>query len=244
MPWVDPTGKLTHRFPLTSTTALNDTIGSITATAVGNVTNDASGPVAPGATAVAFGSNTGRLNLSASPIANTTGPHSAFIWAKITDIATDDGNTAQTPFVFFIDASNTARFSCRSPNGVIATSIFKATAETSHDSSAAEFVNGTWVHVGYTWSGTVSILYQDGAVAAGDTGGLSQPNSSNIGSRDSDGTGAFTGSLYSLCISDQVLSEAEVLALFNATEEPAEPWPPPGSPAGPQLRQIQSGLRW
>lgn len=229
---------LVHWWPLSQDSLTNGAAGSpydfgtqpIYGTAGAGVTFDSGGPSPKIKDALAFdGSATGHIALSAAALPAGFAfaqAHSIFLWVKITNRDGIGTSGSSQTFLGLQDASSGfLRFGNDDGGGgafFVSSTVASLPFESTY--SIDTLNNGRWSLIGYTWDGSTSIPYGNGAP----TGKQSTTNFSNTGGVNVIGSygginGSFTGSFADIRIYNRTLSPAEVFELYVSAFTPEVP---------------------
>lgn len=218
-PWKGPASGLTHRWPMTArdvTGVVLDVVGGLHASATGGVAN-AAGPAA-GVTSRSF-DGTGYLTLASSPLPDFTSAHSVFGWALVTTIG-----TSENFIIWSVDGNNGLRIlvdngAGGTHNGTLGVVLKQSGTDKGVNVTTQPFANNTWVHIGYTWDGSATmVIYANAAVQAqGTSAGVGLAvNSFLMGASTTAPGSPVTGRMYQWVTYTRTLSAAEITQLYNA----------------------------
>ena len=218
--WRGPTIGLIHRWPMdgssVSGTAILDVVGGLNGTASGAGVSSVTGP-ASGLTARGFDGSSW-ISLASSPI-DFSSAHSVSAWCKVADNSVVSSSGASQTFLNFnTDSSNCVRFVLNEviPGGFV---VAITSQNISYGSMHLDTVisSGTWVHLGYTFSGSDNVtLYANGVPISRVLYSAWPIGSANIIGAKELAAGCITGAMYNVVIYNRQLSDGEVLAVYNA----------------------------
>lgn len=220
-----PQTNLVHHWPFqTANTTFSAGTGSATDIISGNnltLTNVTSGTGRKaGQQAGIFDGTTSLGALASNPSITLNNAHAIFLNVNITTVGNaGGGGSSQSPFALSIDANNKLRIANDegSGPGKCDVRLLHATTVTEVETSAAAFVSGTYVNIGYSFDGvsTITVYVNGVAVGTGAGGGFGDGTNNLVGARASPGTGNVAGQIDNVLIYNAAV-DGTTAAAINA----------------------------